>query len=1146
MESGPIGGKYEIIKKIGEGGAADVFLAEDLSAGRKVALKIPNEDDNAIYESIKNEYFFAARHRHPSLLRPIEICHKSEMPILVSPYLEGTTLDNYADRLKNNCDPEKYILILGDLFAEILECADFIHFSKYCYNDFKPANVICRKRDKEESGPEIALIDFNLVTPFGGSPGRRGTLQYLAPEIITGDSPSMQSDIYSIGVLFYQILTGRLPFDGENSADFINNILDTREVNFAEVPGQFWDGLTAMLEPNPSLRPSDCREAARELGVDYQFDNLSRSRIEYYISSGEPPFARELKSSFEDFIKANPKRLFYLKGYSYGPSCLDFLESECNAKGFDCVRIDKYENSSVIKEALDELNSTAETVQAKKAVLIENLEALSGENHRQLAAVINYRGNVVAFASTNRWHHPEIKHEIFDPIRNRSETAAAEISIKSFLKLEEIDLDCAAVGRSTGGDPEQVFSVLKNLCITRGMTCRELAGYRGLDDPLEISPENKNMYHKMHEILSQEQKELISVLSAWGDTIPLLLFVKFEEKEHKIVQELIRSGHFIRQMDSISFFCGGFRDYVYDLVSDVAKREYHKTWAIAAEELICDGGERLELTARHWALSGDRDRAYRYNDAAAREFYRTGNYFKALEFGKTTIQFSDNDPDRLSSAFKINGDLYRAMGYFRTAREMYLKSLLARRDKISRAGIYRRLAGLYLEVGNWDKANRYAEISLSYYESRGDGDKMAACREIIISSLWGKGELKESVFGSLNEAEMERDRRHELRENIINEISRHRLFGMILDIAKDLGNTDLVIKALNEMGNLHMQDGDYDHGLRFFRKALESAEKIKNKDFIFESLMNQGQCHFNSGDIFMAIECFQNARESAEKSGNIYRKSLAELGLTGIALAMGNFALAKDVLSEIEKDPIYKEDETLRLQVNSKKLDLAQALGDKELSRATVEALSKSAPTGINPESKMLAEMAVLTVHSDNPDPDASARIKEVVRQSEKYAGANTVAQIKLLAGEFYHGNNEYAEAAKCFDEAWNTPGVSKNVKLHAAASRLGIAESGNTGKRELEQLIEVENFAATAGLIPLALKAAGNQGGLYLGRGRIDLYEECLQRSGCYLRKLLSALPEGYSADKYKRRMVLIRRPEIPDIKNRTDRPLKRADSSA
>ena len=89
--------RYNIIKRIGEGGAADVFLADDTENGSRVALKIPNEDTKLVYDSLKNEYLFAIRHRHPTLIKPVDIYFESGKPVIVLPFIKGPVLDVYVD-----------------------------------------------------------------------------------------------------------------------------------------------------------------------------------------------------------------------------------------------------------------------------------------------------------------------------------------------------------------------------------------------------------------------------------------------------------------------------------------------------------------------------------------------------------------------------------------------------------------------------------------------------------------------------------------------------------------------------------------------------------------------------------------------------------------------------------------------------------------------------------------------------------------------------------------------------------------------------------------------------------------------------------------------------------------------------------------
>ena len=281
MDSRFIGEKYKITGEIAEGGAARIFLAKANYNNHDVVLKVPLNDDPRLINSLKDEYRFTCTHCHPSLLKPYDLLFDSQNPILVYPYLRGLTLDKYTVTLRKRPDSNEYLSALKTVMAEILEAAGFIHFSGYCYNDFKPSNIIACNQEENRIAPTITLIDFNLVTRIGDGPGRRGTLHYLAPEVICGDSPTPKSDIYSLGVLFYQLLTGSLPYESFSESALIAEIINTGNRDMNSIRHEFREGLKAMLARDPEKRPFDTLQIAESLGIGKHYEDLRNSRADY-------------------------------------------------------------------------------------------------------------------------------------------------------------------------------------------------------------------------------------------------------------------------------------------------------------------------------------------------------------------------------------------------------------------------------------------------------------------------------------------------------------------------------------------------------------------------------------------------------------------------------------------------------------------------------------------------------------------------------------------------------------------------------------------------------------------------------------------------------------------------------------------------
>ena len=234
LEAGTRLGRYQIISKIGEGGMGEVYLAEDTSLQRRVALKFINVDGMANEQANKRflrEAQTAARLDHPNICTVHEVAEENGRSFIVMQYVEGETLDH---RLKQSPLTISESLSIASLIANALAEA---HDRGIIHRDIKPANIITNARG------DVKVMDFGLArlsNPLGGSedaptqtllttPGVIiGTVPYMSPEQVHGRALDNRTDVFSFGVMLYEMLTGRQPFASESAAGIMSAIL-TRE-----------------------------------------------------------------------------------------------------------------------------------------------------------------------------------------------------------------------------------------------------------------------------------------------------------------------------------------------------------------------------------------------------------------------------------------------------------------------------------------------------------------------------------------------------------------------------------------------------------------------------------------------------------------------------------------------------------------------------------------------------------------------------------------------------------------------------------------------------------------------------------------------------------------------------------------------------
>ncbi len=204
-------GRYRIERKLGAGGMADVWLAEDTHLQRQVALKVLHAryaQDREFVERFKREAESAAGLAHPNVVAVYDRGEFDGNSYIAMQYVEGPTLKQMID---SGLSSEQAVLLV----RQVLEAARFAHRSGIVHRDLKPQNVIVDAEGK------AVVTDFGIaragVSEITQTGSVMGTPHYLSPEQAQGFEVTPVSDLYSIGVILYEALTGRVPFEGESA-----------------------------------------------------------------------------------------------------------------------------------------------------------------------------------------------------------------------------------------------------------------------------------------------------------------------------------------------------------------------------------------------------------------------------------------------------------------------------------------------------------------------------------------------------------------------------------------------------------------------------------------------------------------------------------------------------------------------------------------------------------------------------------------------------------------------------------------------------------------------------------------------------------------------------------------------------------------
>src|SRR5215813_5035275 len=257
-------GRYRIIRKLGAGGMADVYLAEDQELGRQVAIKILNDRhaaDDSFIERFRREAKNAAGLSHPNIVSIYDRGEAEGTYYIAMEFLDGRSLKELI--VGRGPAPIKTAI---DYARQILAAVGFAHKHGIVHRDIKPHNVLV--------GPEgrLKVTDFGIARS-GASQMTEvgsiiGTAQYLSPEQARGAPVDQTSDLYSVGVVLYEMLTGQVPFTGDTPLEIAMKHLSEVPKPPSELRPDVPHDLDSVVLRALAKDPADRYESAEEMDAD--------------------------------------------------------------------------------------------------------------------------------------------------------------------------------------------------------------------------------------------------------------------------------------------------------------------------------------------------------------------------------------------------------------------------------------------------------------------------------------------------------------------------------------------------------------------------------------------------------------------------------------------------------------------------------------------------------------------------------------------------------------------------------------------------------------------------------------------------------------------------------------------------------------
>src|SRR5947209_1383582 len=297
-------GEYRIVDFIGAGGMGEVYRAMHSKIGRVAAVKVLTQATQTgdFVERFFNEARIQASLQHPNIATLYDFCEVGGQPCIIMEYVDGQTIGERVAAYRAAYGAALPLSETVYIFGRVVEAIDYIHCHGVIHRDIKSNNI------KVSSAGQVKLLDFGIAKGQT-SPGLTqvgsviGTLQYLAPELIRGGVADQRGDIWALGVLLYEMLTGRVPFDATTVGDLCDKIdrvsyAPPAQLNPA-LPREATHIIARCLKKNPAERYSsagellsDVKRLAAVVSKPGLSESVSEAATEYVEAKAGGPSSR--------------------------------------------------------------------------------------------------------------------------------------------------------------------------------------------------------------------------------------------------------------------------------------------------------------------------------------------------------------------------------------------------------------------------------------------------------------------------------------------------------------------------------------------------------------------------------------------------------------------------------------------------------------------------------------------------------------------------------------------------------------------------------------------------------------------------------------------------------------------------------------
>ena len=325
VKGSKINDRYQIIKTLGEGGMANVYLAHETILDRNVAVKVLRGDlanDEKFVRRFQREALSASSLSHPNIVEMYDVGEDDGQYYIVMEYVDGMTLKQVLKKRGHLSVTE-----VVDIMLQVTDGMAHAHDAYIIHRDIKPQNIMIL------SNGMIKITDFGVATALNSTQLTQtnsvmGTVHYLPPEQANGKGSTIRSDIYSMGIMMYELLTGLVPYKGDNAVEIALKHLkeplpSVRKFN-SSIPQSIENVIIKATAKNPKNRYIDARAMHEDLKTALDESRQSEKRYVYPYPENDLEETKVLDKELENLKKEEPTKKKKTKASEED----DFLEED--------------------------------------------------------------------------------------------------------------------------------------------------------------------------------------------------------------------------------------------------------------------------------------------------------------------------------------------------------------------------------------------------------------------------------------------------------------------------------------------------------------------------------------------------------------------------------------------------------------------------------------------------------------------------------------------------------------------------------------------------------------------------------------------------------------------------------------------------